>query len=268
MPFLDAGGPCGESEAAREALLSRVIEEARKAGARSVEIRSTERLSLPVEPVTEKVRMVLPLSDPDGTWRGLDSKVRNQVRKAERAGLSVEFGGAEKLDHFYEPFAVNMRDLGSPVHSRGFFRAMIDAFGDAIRLGVVYRAARPVGGLVAVALKDTLAVPWASSLREYRALCPNMLLYWETIRQACREGFQRFDFGRSSRHSGTYAFKRQWGAREEPLYWYTLSMRSEGQGDHRPSDGWRKAVLARAWSRLPIALTKRLGPRLRGQLTQ
>jgi hypothetical protein len=30
---------------------------------------------------------------------------------------------------------------------------------------------------------------------------------------------QRFDFGRSSPHSGTYNFKKQWGALEESLHW-------------------------------------------------
>src|SRR2546427_11258796 len=60
----------------------------------------------------------------------------------------------------------------------------------------------PVGGLVALAFKDRLAVPWASCLKEYLSLCPNMLLYWEVLRTACVEGFRTFDFGRSSRHSG------------------------------------------------------------------
>ena len=60
-----------------------------------------------------------------------------------------------------------------------------------------------------------MIVPWASSLREYFSLCPNNLLYWEMIRWGCKNGYQRFDFGRSSPDSGTYRFKKQWGAKEE-----------------------------------------------------
>ena len=70
-------------------------------------------------------------------------------------------------------------------------------------------------------------MPWAACSKEHFALCPNMLLYWETIRTACADGFARFDFGRSTRQSGTYRFKRQWGAQEEPLFWYRIPIASD-----------------------------------------
>src|SRR3989475_11277499 len=124
----------------------------------------------------------------------------------------------------------------------------------------------PVGGLVALAFKDRLAVPWASCLKEYLSLCPNMLLYWEVLRTACVEGFRTFDFGRSSRHSGTYRFKRQWGAREEPLFWYTIPItRRRGLPEASPHTG---VLLAKVWQRLPLAVTRGLGPRIRKYLTQ
>jgi hypothetical protein len=52
-----------------------------------------------------------------------------------------------------------------------------------------------------------MTVPWASSLREFFSLCPNNLLYWEMIRWGCENGYQRFDFGRSSPNSGTITSK-------------------------------------------------------------
>jgi hypothetical protein len=92
-----------------------------------------------------------------------------------------------------------------------------------------------------------------------------MLLYWETMRAACEEGFRTFDFGRSSRGSGTYRFKRQWGAQEEPLYWYTIpSVRRPGA----PPRADRAAFLAASWRRLPLAVTRSLGPHIRKYLTQ
>src|SRR5262249_44811223 len=154
---------------------------------------------------THKVNLVLPLpGSSDDLWRQLSGKVRNQVRKAEKSGLTVELGGSEKLEEFYGPFAVNMRDLGSPVHSLTFFEKIFESFGSSARVVLVRKSDCTVGGLIALKFKDTLAVPWASSLRQYLALCPNVLLYWETLRAACAEGFTRFDFGRSTRDSGTY----------------------------------------------------------------
>jgi serine/alanine adding enzyme len=267
MPFLDMGGPCSSSPALSCTLVTRLIEEAAHHGAGLVELRCTVPLDLPVAATGDKVNLFLSLpKDPGCLWKQLDAKVRNQVRKAERSGLSVEFGQSERLDDFYETFAQNMRDLGSPVHARGFFQAILEAFGNQARIALVRKDARPIGGLLALAFKSSLIVPWASSLRQYLSLCPNMLLYWETLRNACLEGFQRFDFGRSSRNSGTYRFKRQWGAVEEPLFWYTIPIAASSRPRLSSTDP-KAARLARLWRYLPLHVTRWLGPHIRKSLT-
>jgi hypothetical protein len=245
MPFLDSGGPCSSTPMLSQALVASLVEEAMRCHASMVELRCTVKIDLPVAAQTDKVNLFLPLpSNPDQLWRHLDSKIRNQVRKAERAGLAVEFGHASALGDFYKPFAVNMRDLGSPVHS-----------------------AKTIGGLVALRFKDSLIIPWASCLREYFTLCPNMLLYWETLRAACMEGFQRFDFGRSTRNSGTYRFKRQWGALEEPLYWYKIPLKRNPQRIMSSADAQGR-MLIYLWQHLPLQVTEYFGPIVRKYLTQ
>jgi FemAB-related protein (PEP-CTERM system-associated) len=268
MPFLDAGGPCSSSVTLTEVLVEHLTGEARRIGAQVVELRCTERLALASQPMEHKVNLTLELpADSDRLWRQLDAGVRNQVRKAERSGLSVEVDSVEKLTAFYDIFAARMRDLGSPVHAPGFFRAIVDSFGERARIVLVRKGRTPVGGLVALAFKDRLAVPWASCLKDYLALCSNMLLYWEILRTACAEGFRRFDFGRSSRGSGTYRFKRQWGAREEPLFWYTIPIASR-RGPSRSRATTVAPRLAKVWQRLPLPVTRRLGPPIRKYLTQ
>jgi FemAB-related protein (PEP-CTERM system-associated) len=266
MPFLDAGGPAGPPHL-YPALLARLRLEAARRGAGLLEIRASAPLDLPVAPSEAKVSLALALPpDPDRLWKALDAKVRNQVRKAERAGVTVRTGGAELFEAFYDVFAVNMRDLGSPVHGRGFFRAILAGFGDAARVVVAERQGRPVGGLLALAHGDTLYVPWASTLRREAPSCPNMALYWETLRAGCRAGLARFDFGRSTRGSGTYRFKRQWGAVEVPLYWYVLPL---GRGAVQVGGGEERwAAVQQVWRRLPVPLTRLVGPRLRRLLTQ
>jgi FemAB-related protein (PEP-CTERM system-associated) len=268
MPFLDGGGPCAGSAALASTLATQLVAEARREGASVVELRCAQRLEIAWEPAEHKVNMVLPLpADAETLWQQLDRSVRNQVRKAERAGLSVEFGGSEQLDEFYRFFAARMHDLGSPVHGRAFFRATLDAFGNRARVALVRKGQMPIGGLIALGFKDVLTVPWASCAKEHFALCPNMLLYWETIRAACRDGFERFDFGRSTRGSGTYRFKHQWGAVESPLFWYTIPV---GRRESRPAGNHSgtAARLAGLWSHLPLSLTRRVGPHVRKYLVQ
>jgi FemAB-related protein (PEP-CTERM system-associated) len=268
MPFLDSGGPCGGSASLAATLVSHVIEEAGKIGARSVELRCVEPLQIAHAAMERKVNMTLALpGDADVLWRRLDKTVRNQVRKAARSGLSIEVGGTEKLADFYDVFAARMRDLGSPVHARHFLGAVLDCFGSRARIVLVRRDGVTVGGLIAIRFNDRLAVPWAACLQQYFSLCPNMLLYWETLRSACSEGFRRFDFGRSTRDSGTYRFKRQWGAEEEPLFWYTIPLRRR-PGSATGGASRRADLAVRAWQRLPLSVTRRLGPRIRKYLTQ
>jgi FemAB-related protein (PEP-CTERM system-associated) len=249
-------------------LVERLIADARDLGARTVELRCAEKLQIATPPTEHKVNLALSLpADPDRLWRQLDKGVRNQIRKAERSGLSIEFGGPESLTAFYDTFVVRMRDLGSPVHGPEFLRAVLESFGSRARIVLVRKDTTAIGGLVALSFKDRLIVPWATCLQDYFSLCPNMLLYWETIRTACLEGYRRFDFGRSTRHSGTYRFKVQWGAREEPLFWYTIPIASDRR--QAPSNSGERAVLlAKAWQRLPLVVTRHLGPRIRKYLTQ
>lgn len=268
MPFLDAGGPCGASAVTARRLADRLMTEARALGAGRVELRCTAPLALPVQPSLEKVTLLLPLPpDPDRLWRSLDAKVRNQVRKGERSGLTVEVGGIERLNEFYRVFALNMHDLGSPVHANEFFRAILEAFGQWARVILVFKDATPVGGLISLAFKHTLYVPWASSLRQYAPLCPNMLLYWETLRLGCKNGLSRIDFGRSSRGSGTYRFKRQWGAAESQLYWYTIPL-ATGRATRVSADDGKWAAMSQLWRRLPVSISCLLGPKIRKYLTQ
>lgn len=149
MPFLDSGGPCSQSPAISRQLVAEVVRRAKDIGARLVELRCIEPLDIDIPANLDKVTMMLSLpDDPQVLWQGFNAKVRNLVRKAERAGLTVEFGGVELLDVFYGVFAVNMRDLGSPVHSKAFFAAILKAFGERARLTIVRKDRTVIGGLL------------------------------------------------------------------------------------------------------------------------
>ena len=267
MPFLDSGGPCGDARVGR-ALVDRLIAEAGRLQADAVDIRCAQRLPIDVEPLEHKVNMILPLPDrPDQLWSALSSTVRNQIRKAERAGLTVACAAPDSLPEFYSIFATRMRELGSPVHSAKLFEAALDAFGPHARLMLVRKGESVIGGLIALSFKNTVFVPWASCLKDYFSLCPNMLMYWETIRSSCAEGYRRFDFGRSTRDCGTYKFKRQWGAKEQPLFWYTLRARQR-RVPPLPASRNSAGLLGEVWQRLPLALTRQVGPHLRKYLIQ
>ena len=271
MPFLDYGGilidtDAGDPAEVTGALLDVALDTARARRARSLGLRQFHPIALTAPVTDDRVTMLLPLSTADAAWKALPSERRNRVRKGEKSGLSAVWGGAELLAGFYDVFAANMRDLGSPVHSRGFFREMLEGLGDGARvLQVRDRDGRPVGAAVCLFFRDTIAVPWVSSRRDAFALCPNFVLYWEVIRFGCEHGYRTLDLGRSFKNAGTFEFKRQWGAYPHPLPWIFRDL-VPGAPPSLDRDSSRFHRLADLWKRLPVPVANLAGPWVRRQL--
>jgi len=102
-------------------------------------------------------------------------------------------------------------------------------------------------------------IHWAASRREMLRFSPNMLLYWEAIADAADRGLREFCMGRSTEGSGPHRFKTQWGATPTRLRWeYVLPEGGEMPGLNPDNPKFRLAV--RIWQRLPLPLTRWLGP--------
>ena len=262
LPFVNYGGVCARDGEVSEALIERARAIAVERRLAHVELRHTARL-LPALPAREhKVGMYLALErDAARAFELIDRKARNQVRKAEKSGLTARSGGAELLDAFYRVFARNMRDLGTPVYSIRFFERVLSTFPDRARVFLVDHGDVTVAGGITLSHRDTLEVPWASSLREYRTQCPNNLLYWRIIEHAIAEGFRTLDFGRSTPNEGTFQFKQQWGAAPRPLHWEYVLRGGGALPNLSPSNPrYRKAI--DLWTRLPLPITNWLGPHI------
>ena len=259
LPFVNYGGVLADDQVAAQALIDRAAGIAGDRGCPHVELRHLSRRfeALPVK--QHKVTMWLPIAP--AMWEGLDRKVRNQIRKAEKSNLTAASGGAELLPEFYTVFARNMRDLGTPVYARGFFADVLHTFPDRARLTIVRLGDRPVAAGFSLRTRRSVEVPWASSIRDYNSLCPNHLLYWKIIEAAAETGCDRLDFGRSTPLEGTYKFKEQWGASPVPLHWEYVLLDGASLPDHSPKNPKFRLAIA-AWQRCPLWFTNAVGPHL------
>jgi serine/alanine adding enzyme len=274
IPYFDSGGILTTDKQAEIAFLVKSVDLAENLGVTHIELRQNYPLLSAKDFVSnqavwnlclsnKKVRMVLDIHEnSELLMKSFASKLRSQIRKPIKEGLIAKIGGVELVDDFYHVFAENMRDLGSPVHSKKFIAETLKAFPKTANVFVVYGNQKPLAGSVAIGFKDTLSNPWASSLRRYSHLAPNMLLYWSMLEFACQQGYKRFDFGRSTPGEGTYKFKEQWGAKPEPLYWYRLSKSGDQSWGSQP-DKNKMSKAIEYWKKLPVPLTKIIGPRIR-----
>ncbi len=267
IPFFDTGGMLADDEATEKAILNQAVNLGAALKADRIELRHIAPLmsESPPNTVTHSHKVLMQIELPgnaDMLMKTFKAKLRSQIKKPLKEGLYSKIGGSELSEDFYKVFLINMRDLGSPVHSKKLITSVLDEFPDQSRIIMVYKEKQPLACAFVIGFRDILENPWASSLREYSYLSPNMLLYWVMLEYACNNGYKCFDFGRSTPGQGTYKFKEQWGAKPVPLNWHTLYLK--GQPGQTESSGTSKFDTAvRYWKKFPVSVTKIIGPVIR-----
>jgi FemAB-related protein (PEP-CTERM system-associated) len=262
LPFVNYGGLIAESREARLLLEGAIVEQARALKADHVELRHDQPMETSWVASHRKVSMRLALP---GTWEELvkafPSKLRSQIKRAQKEGMVAKVGGREHLDAFYAVFSRCMRDLGTPVYAKRFFARILETFPQDARICVVSLGDTPLAAGFLYGYRSLLEIPWAASDRRFNRLAPNMLLYATVLEHACRQGFHTFDFGRSSPDSGTYRFKAQWGARPRQLHWYYWLEDGRPMPELNPQNP-KYALAIRLWQKLPLVVTNAVGPHI------
>jgi FemAB-related protein (PEP-CTERM system-associated) len=261
LPYVNTAGVVADDEGCTRLLLGEAVKLADRLKVKYLELRHEQHIhsSSFTDNVNGKVHMRLPLPSSGGKlWDDLDGKVRNQVRKAQKNSLQVVWGGEELVPEFYEVFSHNMRDLGTPVYGRSLFRAILRHLGTSAEFCVVRAEKAPIAAALLLHGYGVSEVPSASSLRAFNATNANMLMYWNLLHRSVERGQQVFDFGRSTPDGNTYRFKKQWGAEPHPAEWQYYR-RKGSVGEARP-DNPRYQPLIRVWQKLPLWLTRWIGP--------
>ncbi|MBL8201867.1 MAG: FemAB family PEP-CTERM system-associated protein [Chromatiales bacterium] len=262
LPCVNYGGVVARNEAADRLLVSAAVELAGSLRVSHLELRELQPRDSAWPVRTDKVSMQGGLAaNPEEHWGQLPAKLRSQVRRPQKEGATARIGGAELLPQFYAVFARNMRDLGTPVYGRSFFAAIARELGEHMDVVIADLHGQPVAAGILLHSGGRTEIPWASSLRSANRLGVNMLMYWESLKRAISRGSTVFDFGRSTQDSGTYRFKRQWGAEPVPLYWHYWLADGGALPRLNPSNP-KYALAIAAWQRLPLWLANGLGPHI------
>jgi len=265
LPFFTYGGVVADDPVTRAALLDRGVEEARCRNASFWIIRQGDE-GQHAEVVgrdgfylrSDKSTVLLPLPGSEQElWDSFPSKLRSQIRRAEKNGLVCRDGGQEEIGSFYQVFSTNMRDLGTPVYPVRFFSSILENWKES-RIFTVWKSGVPVGGAFLIGWRERLEIPWASTNRKYNNLAPNMLLYFSILKYAIREGYRIFDFGRSTPGEGTHKFKLQWGGQERCLPWLYWVGNGEPPVLNRRNPKF--TLLSDLWKILPRPVAELLGP--------
>lgn len=193
--------------------------------------------------------------DPEKNLLAIPRKQRAEVRKGIKLGLVGEID--DTVDRFYDLYAESVRNLGTPVFGKRYFRALKEVFGEACELLVILRDGQPVSALMSFYFRDQVLPYYAGGGAAARAASAHEFMYWDVMRRACANGVRSFDFGRSKTGTGSFAFKKNWGFVPQPLTYGYHGI--DDIPEINPLNPKYRMFVA-LWRRLPLGVSKLVGP--------
>jgi FemAB-related protein (PEP-CTERM system-associated) len=193
----------------------------------------------------------------ESNLKSIPRKQRAMVRKGIHNRLCSEID--DGIDRLYRVYAESVRNLGTPVFAKSYFRLLREEFAASSDIVTVSCNGRAVASVLNFYFRDEVLPFYGGGVRAARALAANDFMYWEVMRRACERGYRVFDFGRSKVGTGSYAFKCNWGFKPTPLVYQFRLAPGRSIPDLNPLNPKLRIFVA-AWKRLPLAVATRFGP--------
>ena len=264
LPFCVYGGPLAVEPSAARALTDHAAKLGRELGAAATELRLRE----PPEAGTLNdewrfkpglyvtFRRAITGSD-EANLKAIPRKQRAMVRKGIDRGLTASVG--RDVDLLHRIYAESVRNLGTPVFGRRYFRILAEAFGNDMDVTTITDAGTPVAAVMSFTWRDEVLPYYGGGTAAARACYANDFMYWSVMRQAAARGLRMFDFGRSKHGTGAFAFKKNWGFEPQPLDYAFCVAPGRALPENNPLNPKYRLMIA-AWKRLPLPVANALGP--------
>ena len=259
LPFCVYGGAAAHDMAAVTALTEAAVDLGQSLGVSYLELRNRmpQHAAWPRQELYVAFRKTI-ASDVEANLFAIPRKQRAMVRKGIARKLRSTVDASP--ERFFDLYADNMHRHGTPGLPKRYFERLLSTFGDACEVLTIADAEdRPVSGVLSFYFRGEVLPYYAGDTTKARDLAANDFKYWELMRRACEQGIRVFDFGRSKRGTGSFAFKKNWGFEPVPLaYEYRLYKR-DSVPQNNPSNPKFGALIA-VWRRLPRPVVDVLGP--------
>jgi FemAB-related protein (PEP-CTERM system-associated) len=259
LPFAVYGGVAADNPQAADALERSAQELAQRLGVAHLELRNVAQrhADWPLQDLYVTFRKPI-LPDEEANLLAIPRKQRAMVRKGIAKGLRSELDTG--VDRFFALYADNVHRHGTPGLPKRYFEALRREFGTLCDVQTVTGAdGQPLSSVLSFYFRDEVLPYYAGDDAAARELAANDFKYWELMRRACQSGLKIFDFGRSKRGSGSYAFKKNWGFEPQPLHYEYCLYKRDAVPQNNPANA-KYRLLIEAWRRMPISIANWLGP--------
>jgi FemAB-related protein (PEP-CTERM system-associated) len=195
--------------------------------------------------------------DRDENLKAIPRKQRAMVRKGIKAGLEGRV--ADDLDVFFPIYAESVRNLGTPVFPKRWFKALRDVFPEECELSIISHQGTDIAGVMSFYFRNEVLPYYGGSRPAARSVAGNDFMYWDLMCRAAERGVEVFDYGRSKQGTGAFSFKKNWGFTPQPLHYEYYLVKADRIPEVNPNNP-KYRYFIEAWRRLPLPLANVLGP--------
>ena len=259
LPFAVYGGVAAVSDDAAGALEAEAQRIAQSIGAEHLELRNVQarHADWPKQDLYVTFRKKI-FPEEEANMLAIPRKARAMVRKGIKNGLTSQIDA--DVNRFFALYADNTHRHGTPAMPKRYFAALLTEFGaDAEVMTVCAPDGRPLSSVLSFYFRDEVLPYYAGDDESARDLAANDFKYWELMRRACARGLKLFDYGRSKRDTGSFAFKKNWGFEPTPLHYEYCLYKRDAVPQNNPNNA-KYQLLIKCWRRLPLPVANWLGP--------
>ncbi len=260
MPLCVYGGALAENDEIKRELEDEAAHRAKMLGAGYLELRNRtqSRADWPSSDMFCTFRRILS-ADHEQNLKAIPRKQRAEVRRGMAAGLKTTHD--HNADIFFRVYSESVRNLGTPVFPKKYVQALIKTFGSNCEITTVARDGNALASVLGFYFRDEVLPYYGGGRAAARDCGAYPYMYWEVMRRAVDRGIRVFDYGRSVRGSGAFAFKKNYGFEPQPLAYQYCMLGANTLPDMKP-DSPRNKMITLAWKHLPLPVANKVGPLL------
>lgn len=261
LPFTDYCEPVISNGIPFQSLFEHIIENGKKCGWKSLELRSNSDLLPSTLPSLTYLGHVLDLSQSEAqVFSHFRDSTKRNPQKAMREGVEVKIDHSlESVKEFYRLNCMTRKEHGLPPQPFHFFKKIYDHV-ISKNLGMVVLTSfgqENVAGAIYFHFGEKAVYKYGASNKKFQHLRANNLVMWEAIKWYCQNGYKSLCLGRTEpENQGLIQFKSGWGTTEQPInyYRYDLSKGSFVRGSSKVTGLHNKI-----FRNLPIPISNKIG---------
>lgn len=257
-PFCVYGGPVGDSQVVIDGLIEHACQLAEQLQVDHLELRNQKRMRLdwPCKELYFTFRRAIS-ENHEENLKAIPRKQRAVVRKAIKLEMDTDFD--EKVEPFYGAYSTSVRNLGTPVFSKRYFKLLKQVFQDQCDVLSIRKDGQMVSSVMSFYFRDQVLPYYGGGSTLARHLKGNDFMYWQLMCSASDRGCRVFDYGRSKADTGPYSFKKNWGFEPQPLHYEYYLVKAKQMPELNPTNP-KYALMIKCWKKLPLKLSQWIGP--------